>query len=156
MDELKPEDAPKTCVEAVEKLLGMFEGQEQLNTWASMIEEDALIEAHHGLGASIRNNWGLWPGSALKSDFETRGIHHPDDMSSILLVSLHRKINGRLVNLDIQVRHYQNYWARQPKMVEDKVHEIKMDDGTVSRIITMKTAPKSRYDLAKEGGHNVD
>lgn len=34
----------------------------------------------------IRNNWGLWGGSRLQKYFTDKGIHHPDNMSHVILV----------------------------------------------------------------------
>jgi hypothetical protein len=37
------------------------------------------------------------------------GITHPDDMSSIILLSFHRHLNGKELNLSTQVRIYQQF-----------------------------------------------
>lgn len=68
---------------------------------------------HHNLGRSMRNNWGLWSNSCLATWFKGVGIHHPDDMSSIILESLHRKLNNKPIELMEQVKVYQDYWITQ-------------------------------------------
>jgi len=40
---------------------------------------------HLGIGASIRNQWGLWTDSRLKRWFLWRAVIHPDDMSGVIL-----------------------------------------------------------------------
>ncbi len=73
-------------------------------------EEKAIINLHHGIGRWIRNEWGLWSGSELKTYFEELGLHHADDMSSVILTSFHRYLNGRELHIDQQVEHYKEFW----------------------------------------------
>jgi hypothetical protein len=75
--------------------------------------EDDMIDYHMGLGMWMRNNWGLWGGSRLSEYFNGIGIHHPDDMSEIILDSYWRKLHGKPIDLDGQVRYYQEYWRKQ-------------------------------------------
>jgi len=72
--------------------------------------EEDMIDYHHGLGTWLRNNWGLWKGSRLSKWFNARGIKHPDDMSGIILDSFWRHLNNKPINLDEQVKYYQDYW----------------------------------------------
>ncbi|MBC8754819.1 hypothetical protein H2O64_09065 [Kordia sp. YSTF-M3] len=73
-------------------------------------ESDFIGEVHFGLGLGIRNNWRLWKGSDLSKYFNDIGIYHPDDMSSIILVSYYRKLIGIEIELEAQVAYYQEYW----------------------------------------------
>jgi hypothetical protein len=41
-------------------------------------EDEAVTRAHFGLGMGLRNDWGLWQGSALAKYFRDLGIFHPD------------------------------------------------------------------------------
>lgn len=72
--------------------------------------EDSLCSWHHDLGRWIRNNWNLWAGSELSKHFNSLGIHHPDDMSGIILTSAHRTWNQKPVELESQIQYYQDYW----------------------------------------------
>ena len=66
---------------------------------------------HHGFGMNLRNNWGLWQeGTVLRVWFEKRKVWHPDDMSGIILESFRRHMTGRPIELDEQIKHYQDYW----------------------------------------------
>ncbi len=75
--------------------------------------EDDLHKYHFGLGMQMRNGWGLWAGSRLAKWFNARGIEHPDDMSSIILVSFWRHLNQKPIELEQQVKFYQDYWNKQ-------------------------------------------
>lgn len=79
--------------------------------------EEDMIEYHHGLGTWMRNEWGLWADSRLSAYFESLGIHHPDDMSGIILDSYWRRLHGLDLGLDAQVSRYREYWenAREPE-----------------------------------------
>jgi len=85
---------------------------EDSDNWIKATEKDAMGMAHHGLGQWLRNNWGLWCGSTLKTYFEGLGLHHADDMSGVILTSYHRHKNGKDINLDEQVQHYKDFWAK--------------------------------------------
>ena len=73
--------------------------------------EEDMIQYHRGLGMWLRNNWGLWGSSKLSNYFKNIGINHPDDMSGIILDSYWRKLNDVPINLDQQVKYYQDYWS---------------------------------------------
>lgn len=75
--------------------------------------EDDMSQYHFGLGMWIRNNWGLWGGSRLAKWFNAEGIEHPDDMSGIILNSFWRHLNAKPINLEQQVKYYQDYWKKQ-------------------------------------------
>jgi hypothetical protein len=83
--------------------------------------EGDMLHYHHGLGTWMRNSWGLWRGSRLSEWFEQRGVHHPDDMSWIILASFWRHLNGKPIGFDKQMKFYQRYWEmlapapRKPK-----------------------------------------
>jgi Ankyrin repeats (3 copies) len=83
--------------------------------------EKELARYHFGLGMWMRNNWGLWKASRLADYFERLDIHHPDDMSAIIMTSLHRHLNGKPIKLDEQVGYYQAYWNSPTvkKMIQD-------------------------------------
>jgi len=75
--------------------------------------EDAMSYYHFGLGMGMRNSWGLWGGSRLAKWFNAQGITHADDMSAIILVSFWRHLNEKPINLEQQVKYYQDYWKGQ-------------------------------------------
>lgn len=82
-------------------------------------KEDDLSQFHFGSGLAMRNNWGLWQGSnELVKYFNALGIHHPDDMSGIIILSFHRKLNNKDLKLDEQVAFYKSYWEEAKKQEE--------------------------------------
>ena len=69
---------------------------------------------HHGFGTSVRNGWGLWQGSDLKTFFETTyGLGHADDMSGIILDALVSKVHGDPFDVQVQVDYYKDYWTKK-------------------------------------------
>ncbi len=76
------------------------------------------IEMHFGLGMGLRNNWGLWGGSRLAKYFNVMGIHHPDDMSGIILDSYARHLKGEPLKLDEQVGYYKKFWEQMKENEE--------------------------------------
>lgn len=88
---------------------------------ADMIEEmktgkeSDMAKYHRGLGMWMRNNWGLWSGSRLKTYFNGLGIQHPDDMSGIILTSFWRDLNNKPIQLEQQIKYYKDYWDKLKK-----------------------------------------
>ena len=94
-----------TALQLLEKLLSPKD--------LKKIKENFNMATYHmNLGMAIRNNWGLWSNSCLATWFKGVGIDHADDMSSIILNSLHRKLNDKPINLMEQVKSYQEYWEK--------------------------------------------
>jgi hypothetical protein len=77
---------PRTVKAAVRYLLA---GLDQKNRDAlKAMKRNDLILLHHGFGAGVRHNLGLWgQNQALMNDPELKGMH-PDDMSMILIEKL--------------------------------------------------------------------
>jgi hypothetical protein len=84
---------------------------EELEKMKRGTEED-MGRYHFGLGMWMRNNWGLWKGGRLATWFNAKGIHHPDDMSGIILDSYWRHLNSKPIELDKQIKYYQDYWKK--------------------------------------------
>ena len=96
-------------------------------------ENTATVRLHFGTGMSIRNSWKLWAGtSEISKYFRNIGISHPDDMSSIILTSLHRKLNKKPIELEKQIKFYQDYWAeserKQKERQKEEFKEFKIGD----------------------------
>ena len=77
---------------------------------------------HHGFGRYLRNNWGLWGGLELAQSMNKEmGIWHPDDMSSIILLSYQRKLKGEEIKIQEQIKFYQDYWAKVDSIKNAKI-----------------------------------
>ncbi len=69
-----------------------------------------IAALHFGPGLAIRNNWGLWSGSALQRRLRARGFAHPDDMSEALLKSYWLRLHGYPQRLREQAGWSRGYW----------------------------------------------
>jgi hypothetical protein len=108
---------PKNLEEAIARLITDNEGID-----IPKDENKFIGQFHHQVGMWMRNEWGLWTGSELQTWFKERGIHHADDMSGIIMSSFHRRINGKEIKLDEQIKHYRKYWDK----VDPKINQGKM------------------------------
>jgi hypothetical protein len=101
---------PKNLDEAVSYLQQKWSNTELAN-FKNKPEQDAVTELHLSAGMWIRNNWVHGDRDpALTNYFDSLGIYHPDDISSIILTSLHRTLNQKDIQLDKQVESYKAYW----------------------------------------------
>ena len=78
----------------------------------ALVKRDEMIRYHHGLGMSLRNNWGLWGGSRLQKYFTVRGVKHPEDMSSVVLYFYYDWLKGN--------KNAALHWEAKPKSVFQK------------------------------------
>ncbi len=108
-----PEDyIPKDLNDGLEYLSCMWSNEDKAG-FKSKDEGIAVSELHMGTGRGIRNGWELWKGkNSLVRYFNSKGIFHPDDMSSIILTSFHRQLNGKDIDLQGQIQYYQDYWKK--------------------------------------------
>jgi hypothetical protein len=75
--------------------------------------KDSLKNAHFSVGMWIRNDWIHGQrDTSLVQYFNKIGIFHPDDMSSIILTSLYRKLTNKPIDLDKQIEFYKKYWRK--------------------------------------------
>lgn len=90
-----PDEIPSTVDEAL-KVLADIIPEDELARIAAMDDEN-LWELHFGLGAAIRNQFGLWDSeSPLLADMAGRiGSVHPDDASVELIRMLRDKLSGQ-------------------------------------------------------------
>jgi hypothetical protein len=76
---------------------------DELLEFANTPEENLIGRYHLGFGMWIRDHWDLWRESEVAEYFISRGMDKADDMSSIILISLHRRLNGRPLDVDAQI-----------------------------------------------------
>lgn len=85
--------------------------KKELEDFKKKSESNAITDLHFGTGLWIRNNWVRGNrDTALTNYFHSFGIFNPDDISSIILTSLHRKLNNKSFKLDKQVEEYKANW----------------------------------------------
>ena len=108
-------------------------------------EDEAMAKLHFGTGLSIRNSWGLWKGkNELTAYFNSLNIHHPDDMSSIILTSFYRHLKNQDIKLDEQVAKYIEYWTQVQK------NEVQLIDELNNSFSTYKIGTRLNVYFQKE------
>ena len=58
------------------------------------------------LGMQLRNDWGLWQGSALKDYFASRGIGHADWITGAILEAWRQRLSTGSVDEDAVIAKY--------------------------------------------------
>lgn len=96
-----------------------------IDDWVKLDEDHAVYDYHHTTGRFLRNELSLWEKSPLRDWFNSNGIYHADDMSGIILTSLHRQLNDKPIQLEDQIQYYRDYW----KEVDPKVNEGSYNDS---------------------------
>lgn len=76
------------------------------------ISENDIVEYHFSIGMHLRNNLLRHHKQSKKITdyFNSIGIYHYDDMSSIILTSYHRHLNDQGLRLNAQLKKYIEYW----------------------------------------------
>lgn len=132
----KTQAMPKNLEESISYLKNEWSSSE-LNSFKTKSEQKAVAEAHFGAGLMIRNTWIRGDRNVpLAEYFRSLGINQPDDMSSIILTSLHRRLNNKKIGVDEQVEEYKAYW-KPIRECEEKVALIAVNN----------------YNRFKEGDH---
>lgn len=78
-------------------------------------DENEMSRFHHTWGRNLRNTLGCWQSNSNTSrTFRNElGIFHPDDMSGIIMTSIHRKLHNKPLDLETQAQYYKDYWANK-------------------------------------------
>lgn len=69
-------------------------------------EDEAAHKLHFSLGRWIAVNWGFYEGSRLSKFISGLGIDNPDDMSRFVIISYHRNLNRKPLDVKSQVEFY--------------------------------------------------
>lgn len=62
-------------------------------------EEVVARKLHFGLGKWMIVNWNFYDGSRFSHYLRSMGVSHPDDMAQFTIVSWHRQLNGKALEL---------------------------------------------------------
>ena len=85
-----------------------------------------MADAHFAAGQGIRNGWDLWKGKkSLYRQFSSRGIKHPEDISSIILTSFHRRLNNKDIDFEGQVNEYKEYKKKNEIESKDRIKKFR-------------------------------
>ncbi len=138
--EYKDNYIPKNLQDAIEYLDCQWSESDKI-AFQNKDENTAVTELHFGTGMGIRNGWELWKGkNRISRYFRSKGISHPDDMSSIILTSFHRKLNNKPIDLNSQIDYYRNYWEeankeikqadqRQDELIKEEFDNFEINDS---------------------------
>lgn len=135
---------PKNLKDAIE-FLNCEWSESDKTEFKNKEEDDAVTELHFGTGMGIRNGWELWKGkNRISRFFKSKGITHPDDMSSIILTSFHRDLNDKPIDLKGQISVYQKYWNK----LKDKKKSLKQNfkELEIGTVVQVAFSGSWRYD----------
>lgn len=77
------------------------------NEFKNKPEDDAVSECHSSVGRWIRNEWLRGDRNpAFSKYFHDLGVRNMDEISWIVMVALHRRLNGKNIGLDSMVNRY--------------------------------------------------
>jgi hypothetical protein len=118
-------EKPTTLVECFKAIDELKITAKERREFVNGAEEDVVSNSHHVMGAWLRNEWQLWDNtSPLHKFFNTMGIKHPDDMSTIILTSYHRLKNDKPVELRKQLEKYWQHWLEfEPALLPINIPE---------------------------------
>lgn len=60
-----------------------------------MPEAEAATKLHFSLGRWIWHNWSFYEGSRLSVYLNKVGVHHPEDMAQLIIITYHRYLNKK-------------------------------------------------------------
>lgn len=151
---------PKNLNEALTYLNSIWTESDK-EEYRNMDEGEAVAELHMGTGQSIRNSWGLWAKkkNSLKKYFNSLGISHPDDISSIVLTSFHRQLCGKDINLDEQTEEYIKYRQKIENIEKEAKSQYKsfaVGDTVNVPFGTYKSGNETRFSLYSNGSNDID
>ncbi|WP_258105842.1 DUF6794 domain-containing protein [Marinoscillum sp. MHG1-6] len=115
---------PKNLEECMSKLDLMLTEADK-DTIRSMDEHDFATSQHFSLGLHMRNYWGLWGKKELFYYFDSLGVTHPDNMSGLILVSYHRYLTERKIDLEGQIHELNASIRDYEQKIEEYQNEIR-------------------------------
>lgn len=74
-----------------------------LVTFKSSPEDSIRRKLHFGFGRWIMNNWGLEEGSRISHYMRSKSVPIADDMVRVIIVTWHRRLNGRSLKLEEEI-----------------------------------------------------
>src|SRR5690606_9297232 len=100
-----------------------------LDEFAKKEESKALVDIHFGYGMTLRNEIRSDKDSVLLKYFNSKGIFHLDDMSSIVFKTLHRKHNSKKIDLEKQIQEKIKFWEPYIDCEKDNAKRFEINDG---------------------------
>jgi len=91
-------------------------GSQQQEAFKNTSEAEAVAKAHMSLGLYIRNVWFRSGQSKLTGQLHALGARSLDDMSSVVLTSYWRHLNGKPLKVEEQCACYAKWWQEQQRL----------------------------------------
>ncbi len=111
-------EIPNTLDQAYEALDRLLSARDR-RAFMSRPEKEAVALAHMGLGLFIRNTWFRSGKSALPGVLYDFGARSLDDMSSMVLTSYWRHLNGKPIEIEKQGACYRR-WSEEAERLESE------------------------------------
>lgn len=105
-------EVPDTLPQAFAALDQQLSSQ-QRDAFKNAPEATAVVRAHMSLGLYIRNVWFRSGHSKLPGQLHALGAQSLDDMSSVVLTSYWRHLNGKPLQVEKQCACYAKWWREQ-------------------------------------------
>src|SRR5262249_54668776 len=78
-----------------------------------------------------------------------KGIHHPDDMSGVILDSFWRHLNSKPIELDKQIASYEEYWKKTKEAEEREKERAKRAEQEISKLMMGMSLDTARVPLIR-------
>lgn len=108
--------------------------QDSRKKFKSVPEEIAARKLHFSFGRWMTVNWSFYEGSRFSHYLKKVGVTHPDDMARFVIISYHRYLNKKPLEVKEQVAFYQE--KRKAEL------EARKSRGTVIHSETRQLQPK--------------
>lgn len=108
--------------------------QESKQKFKRVPEDIAARKLHFSFGRWMTVNWSFYEGSRFSHYLKQVGVTHPDDMARFVIISYHRYLNKKPLDIKDQVTFYQE--KRKSEM------EARRSKGTVIHTETRQLQPK--------------
>ena len=96
---------PKNLTDVFYQLNKLSE-DEDLKKFKSATEAEVEVKLFPSLGRWIIHNWGFYGGSRLSHYLRSVGLTHPEDMAKFLMVTYHRSLNDKPLDVKELVTNY--------------------------------------------------
>ncbi len=103
---------PKNLDEAMMEIQALS-SKEALKKFQYGNEDLVCKRLHFGLGRWMIYNWNLYEGSRFSHYLKEQGLSHPDDQAQLVIVSLHRQLNKKEVDVEGQIEGFINARAAE-------------------------------------------
>ncbi len=106
---------PSDLTDAIKELVRLTPESSRI-AYQNAAEDVVVQKLFFGLGRWMIYNWGFYEGSRLSHSLREAGIYNPDDMARVLMVSFHRHLNNKPLDVDSQI-----------KMIQERVENERLE-----------------------------